>query len=105
MRLSLAIRLLHTVRTRWALFALVLLYLYLTVHVLSGSQGLSGWAESEVEAERLSRELAALRVEREALEQETRALASEGFEIDVLDMRARARLFASREGEWVMPIR
>ena len=104
MRLSSAITAFHVVRARWALLMLALLYVYLTVHMVSGSQGLSGWAEAEAEAERLSREVAALRVEREALADEARALASGNPEIDVLDMRARERLFASREGELVLQL-
>jgi|GEM_PF-3647852 len=89
-------------KARWALFALVLLYVYLTVHILSGSQGVTGWVDAEARADVLTQEVAALRLERARLTAEVESLATDSLELDVIDMRARERLFASREGELII---
>ena len=97
-------RVLHAIRRRWALFALIALYAYLTVHTLSGSQGIASLVEYDAASERLAAELEELRLARAALERKSDALSSDALQLDALDMRARSQLWASREDELILPI-
>ena len=96
------LRILPALKRRWGLFALLALYGYLTVHILSGSQGLASGKAYQRDAVRLRADLASVTAEREALEREAAALASVGLQLDVADQRAREVLFAARPEEWVI---
>ena len=97
-------RLLLAIRRRWALFALMALYAYLTVHTLSGSQGIASWVEYDAASVELADELAQLRDARSKLEADAEALSSQALQLDVLDSRAREQLWASRESEIIIPL-
>ena len=95
---------LDAIRRRWPVFALLSLYLYLTVHMLSGSQGLMQWVEHEDKAVRLQSQLEMLQRTHTALEGDANALSSSALQLDRLDQAARRVLWASRESELVIPM-
>ena len=92
------------IRKRWPLFALLALYAYLTMHMLSGQQGVVSWGDYDDSIAQLSGEVGTLKSERERLEAEADALSSKALQLDVLDQRAREMLWASREDEIVIPL-
>ena len=97
-------RFLLAIKARWPVFALLALYAYLTVHTLSGSQGVMRWVDYEQDTVQLVDELAALKESRKALEDEAAALSSKALQLDILDQRARELLYASREDELIIPL-
>jgi len=98
------VRFLLAIKARWPVFALLALYAYLTVHTLSGSQGVMRWVDYEQDMTVLAGDLEALQKQREALELEAAALSSKALQLDVLDQRARELIYASREDELIIPL-
>ncbi len=86
--------------------ALLVLYLYLGYHALSGSQGLVRWMEYTERAKHLEVKLAALEARREALQADVDLLSADSLDLDMLDIEARRNLFVAKPGEitiWLDP--
>lgn len=90
---------LRYIRTKWPVFALITLYIYLAFHAFSGSQGLIRWVDYEGDIRRNEVKLAAVTKKRIALETQANALKAEGLDIDQLDIKAREILFVSQTKE------
>jgi cell division protein FtsB len=86
-------------RRNWPMFALLVFYIYLAVHALSGSQGLMSWVDYENDISFYESELKNVRQERALLEQRTDALKSTRIDLDVLDIKAREHVFLTKPGE------
>ncbi len=86
---------LRYIRTKWPVFALITLYIYLAFHAFSGSQGLMRWVDYEGDIRRNEVKLAAITKKRIALENQANALKAEGLDLDQLDIKARETLFVS----------
>jgi cell division protein FtsB len=69
---------------------------------LQGEHGLSAYREAGSEEKRLSAELAALKAERESLENKVERLSRRNLDLELLDERARAVLGLVREDELVV---
>ena len=87
------------IRSKWPIFALVTLYIYLAFHAFSGSQGLMRWVDYENDIERNQAKLEAIIIKREALEARSKSLKSSQLDIDTLDVKSREMLFVSRPKE------
>lgn len=87
------------IRTKWPVFALITLYIYLAFHAFSGSQGLMRWVDYEGDIRRNEVKLAAITKKRIALETQANALKAEGLDLDQLDVKARKMLFVSQTKE------
>jgi cell division protein FtsB len=86
--------------------ALLILYLYLGFHALSGSQGLVRWMEHTERAKHLQVKLAALEGRRESLQADVDLLSADSLDLDALDIEARRSLFVAKPGEitiWLDP--
>jgi len=90
---------LRYIRTKWPIFALITLYIYLAFHAFSGSQGLMRWVDYEGDIKRHEVRLAAVTEKRIALEAQANALKADGLDLDKLDMKAREMLFVSQTKE------
>ena len=93
-------------RRRAPVLALLVVYLYLGFHALSGSQGLVRWMDNAQRAERLTAELERAKARRAALQAEVDGLSARSLDLDALDIEARAMLFVARPGEvtiWLDP--
>lgn len=90
---------LRAVRSKWPLFALVTLYIYLAFHALSGSQGLMRWVDYENDIERNQAKLVAVTAKRRALEAHANSLKASQLDLDTLDIKSRELLFVSRPKE------
>lgn len=87
------------IRSKWPLFALITLYIYLAFHAFSGSQGLMRWVDYENDIERNQARLEAVTARREALEAHAESLKASQLDLDTLDIKSREMLFASRPKE------
>ena len=72
--------------------ALALLILYFGVHAFTGDQGLLSSGQSSETLVAKSRELAALRAQRQDLETRARLLKDTSLSADLLEERARSQL-------------
>ena len=90
---------LRILRSKWPLFALITLYIYLAFHAFSGSQGLMRWVDYENDIERNKMRLEAVTAKREALEAHANNLKADGLDLDTLDIKSREMLFTSRPKE------
>lgn len=90
------------IRRRWGLWALLAIYAYLTVHMLSGSEGWASWRSAERDAVALRGDVERLSAERELLRVRAAAMGSQSLQLDVADSNARRKLFVAREGEMVI---
>jgi len=86
---------LRYIRSKWPIFALIALYVYLAFHALSGSQGLMRWVDYEGDINRAEARLESVTEKREALEAHAEWLGSEQLDLDILDIKARELLFVS----------
>ncbi len=75
---------------------------YFGYHAVEGDRGLTAWVAKSNEAEDARARVAALRVEREALEHKVERLRPESLDLDLLDERARAVLNLSAPDEIVI---
>ena len=87
------------IRSKWPLFALITLYIYLAFHAFSGSQGLMRWVDYEKDIERNQVRLEAVTTKREALEAHVVSLKASQLDLDTLDIKSREMLFVSRPKE------
>ena len=87
------------IRSKWPLFALITLYIYLAFHAFSGSQGLMRWVDYEKDIERNEARLAAVTAKREALEAHADSLKASQLDLDTLDIKSREILFVSHPKE------
>jgi cell division protein FtsB len=87
------------IRSKWPLFALITLYIYLAFHAFSGSQGLMRWVDYEKDIERNQVRLEAVTAKREALQAHADSLKASQLDLDTLDIKSREMLFVSRPKE------
>ena len=87
------------IRSKWPLFALITLYVYLAFHAFSGSQGLMRWVDYENDIERNQAKLEAVTERRKALETHANSLKASELDLDMLDIKSREMLFVSRPKE------
>ena len=90
---------LRSIRSKWPLFALITLYIYLAFHAFSGSQGLMRWVDYENDIERNQARLEAVTAKREALEAHANSLKASQLDLDTLDIKSREMLFTSHPNE------
>jgi len=83
------------IRSKWPLFALITLYIYLAFHAFSGSQGLMRWVDYENDIERNQAKLEAVTERRKVLEAHTNSLKASQLDLDTLDIKSREMLFVS----------
>ncbi len=97
---------LRYIRSKWPIFALIALYVYLAFHALSGSQGLMRWVDYQSDITRAEVRLEAVTEKRETLEAHAARLSAEQLDLDALDIKSRELLFVSRPKEntiWLDP--
>ena len=87
------------IRSKWPLFALITLYVYLAFHAFSGSQGLMRWVDYENDIERNQARLEAVTAKRKALETHANNLKASQLDLDTLDIKSREMLFTSHPKE------
>jgi cell division protein FtsB len=68
------------------------LAVYFSYHAVVGSRGLLAWRQLNRDIEATEQELAAVRAERQELEDKVRRLRSESLDPDLIDELARGRL-------------
>ena len=90
---------LRYIRNKWPIFALITLYIYLSFHAFSGSQGLMRWVDYENDIKRKEVKLEAITAKRIALEEHASGLKAEGLDLDKLDIKEREMLFVSQANE------
>jgi len=90
---------LRYIRSKWPLFALITLYIYLAFHAFSGSQGLMRWVDYESDIKRYEVRLYAVKEKRIALEAHAKSLKASNLDLDALDIKSRELLFISRPNE------
>lgn len=93
---------LKSLKQNWVISAIILFYLYLAVHALSGNQGLMRWVDYEDDIKQSKRTLSALKDRRIELEASASELRTNGLDKDVLDARARKKLFVSHPNDYVI---
>jgi cell division protein FtsB len=95
-----------TERVRWPVMAIIILYLYLAFHALSGSQGIVNWMNNDARANSLRVKLETLEARHAALEEQVDALNGKHLDLDALDQVSREKLFYSHPKEltiWLDP--
>lgn len=93
-------------RRNWPFMALLIFYLYLAFHALSGNQGLVSWVDYENDITHYQAALEAVKAERRDLESQTDALRASQLDIDALDIKARQQVFLTKPDEvtiWLDP--
>ncbi|NNC36034.1 MAG: septum formation initiator family protein [Acidimicrobiales bacterium] len=89
-------------RFSWSLVVLIIFYLYLGFHALSGDQGVLKWANYEDKISALQNEIDILVAEREALELHANQLRANQLDLDRLGEEARRTLNVSHTNEIVI---
>ncbi len=90
---------LRKIREKWPIFALLVLYVYLAFHALSGSQGVMRWVDYERDSTRLKVRLEAVTQTRSTLESHAEDLKNSSLNLDSLDTASRKILFTSHPNE------
>ncbi len=96
----------HQIRREWPVIAIAAFYVYLTFHALSGNQGLMRWVDYENDIITYQAKLEAAQSRRADLESHASALKASQIDLDLLDLKAREYLFATRSEEltiWLDP--
>lgn len=96
------LRIVRKFRFSWSLFVLIIFYLYLGFHALSGDQGVLKWANYEDKIAALHIQKNALIAERELLEQHANQLRANQLDLDRLGEEARRTLNVSHANEIVI---
>ena len=96
------LRIVRKIRFSWSLFVLIVFYLYLGFHALSGDQGVLKWANYEDKISSLEVRIAELKVEHEALELHADQLRADRLDLDRLGEEARRTLNISHANEIVI---
>ena len=84
-----------TFRISWGMIVLALVYLYLSFHAFTGSQGIGRWIEYNKASPVMAAELESLKITRERLEAEAARLRDDGLNLESLDLKARRLLNVS----------
>ncbi len=86
----------------WPILVLIVFYLYVGAHLVSGSAGVLKLRQTKNEITRLESEVKALEVQRESLEAQARRLRASGLDLDALDEQARKILNVSHPNDIVI---
>jgi cell division protein FtsB len=95
-------RFVRKIRFSWPLFVLIVFYLYLGFHALSGDQGMLKWANYEDKISSLETNIEILVTERESLELHAKQLRANQLDLDRLGEEARRTLNVSHTNEIVI---
>jgi len=90
---------LDTLKNKWPLISLLVLYMYLIFHAISGSEGIIGYLEYEKKINITEEILLELSEDRKNLEKHAVSLNSSELDLDKLDIKARQLLFVSDPNE------
>ena len=90
---------LDTLKNKWPLISLLVLYIYLIFHAISGSEGIIGYLEYEKKINITEEILLELSEDRKKLEKHAVSLNSSELDLDKLDIKARQLLFVSDPNE------
>ena len=90
---------LDTLKNKWPLISLLVLYMYLIFHAVSGSEGIIGYLEHEKKIALKEKTLLDLSEDRKKLEKHALSLNSSALDLDKLDIKARQLLFVSDPNE------
>jgi cell division protein FtsB len=90
---------LDTLKNKWPLISLLVLYMYLIFHAISGSEGIIGYLEYEKKINITEEILLELSEDRKKLEKHAVSLSSSELDLDKLDIKARQLLFVSDPNE------
>jgi cell division protein FtsB len=90
---------LDTLKNKWPLISLLVLYMYLIFHAISGSEGIIGYLEYEKKINITEEILLELSEDRKKLEKHADSLNSSELDLDKLDIKARQLLFVSDPNE------
>ncbi|MDA8887891.1 septum formation initiator family protein [Hellea sp.] len=90
---------LDTLKNKWPLISLLVLYMYLIFHAISGSEGIIGYLEYEKKINITEEILLELSEDRKKLEKHAVSLNSSELDLDKLDIKARQLLFVSDPNE------
>lgn len=90
---------LESIKNKWPLIALLVLYMYLIFHAVSGSEGIIGYLEHEKKIAFKEKTLLELSEDRKKLEKHALSLNSSALDLDKLDIKARQLLFVSDPNE------
>ncbi|MDG1523016.1 MAG: septum formation initiator family protein [Hellea sp.] len=90
---------LESIKNKWPLISLLVLYMYLIFHAVSGSEGIIGYLDHEKEIALKEKTLLELSKDRKKLEKHALSLNSSELDIDKLDIKARQLLFVSDPNE------
>ncbi|MDC0422234.1 septum formation initiator family protein [Hellea sp.] len=90
---------LDTLKNKWPLISLLVLYMYLIFHAISGSEGIIGYLEYEKKINITEEILLELSEDRKKLEKHAVSLNSSELDLDKLDIKARQLLFVSGPNE------
>jgi len=90
---------LDTLKNKWPLISLLVLYMYLIFHAISGSEGIIGYLEYEKKINITEEILLELSEDRKKLEKHAVSLNSSELDLDKLGIRARQLLFVSDPNE------
>ena len=90
---------LENIKNKWPLISLLVLYMYLIFHAVSGSEGIIGYLDHEKEIALKEKTLLELSKDRKKLEKHALSLNSSELDLDKLDIKARQLLFVSDPNE------
>jgi cell division protein FtsB len=90
---------LESIKNKWPLISLLVLYMYLIFHAVSGSEGIIGYLEHEKKIAFKEKTLLELSKDRKKLEKHALSLNSSALDLDKLDIKARQLLFVSDPNE------
>jgi len=90
---------LDTLKNKWPLISILVLYMYLIFHAISGSEGIIGYLEYEKKINITEEILLELSEDRKKLEKHAVSLNSSELDLDKLDIKARQLLFVSDPNE------
>ena len=90
---------LESIKNKWPLISLLVLYMYLIFHAVSGSEGIIGYLDHEKKIALKEKTLLELSEDRKKLEKHALSLNSSELDIDKLDIKARQLLFVSDPNE------
>ena len=90
---------LDTLKNKWPLISLLVLYMYLIFHAISGSEGIIGYLEYKKKINITEEILLELSEDRKKLEKHAVSLNSSELDLDKLDIKARQLLFVSDPNE------
>jgi len=90
---------LESIKNKWPLISLLVLYMYLIFHAVSGSEGIIGYLEHEKKIALKEKTLLELSADRKKLEKHALSLNSSALDLDKLDIKARQLLFVSDPNE------